>query len=155
MIAWLQIWWMRPQSYVYYSVIKNTLWTAHRISLHYHPNKRQTFSHNCTGVQKMVSECVQQTGVNCGLSRTVPAITSALMTHQAPTLKSCSGTLWSSMELCESLQILWDETSCASSLNRMCVAYISVLCTPLRYQHIGFYHLTIVMEFVVNHIMCA
>lgn len=69
LIAWLQIWWMRPQSYGYYSVIKNTFWTTNRIFLHCHPNKRQTFSHNCTGVQKMVSECVQQTGVNCGLSK--------------------------------------------------------------------------------------
>jgi len=69
LIAWLQIWWMRPQSYVYYSLIKNTLWTTHRIFLQCHYNKRQTFSHNRTGVQKMASECVQQTGVNCGLSK--------------------------------------------------------------------------------------
>jgi hypothetical protein len=58
------------------------------------------------------------------------------------------------MELSESLRILPDETSCAP-LNRMCVASISLPCSPLRYQHIGFSCLTIVMEFVVNRIMCA
>jgi hypothetical protein len=37
----------------------------------------------------------------------------------------------------------------------MCVASISVPCTPIRCQHVGISHLTTVMEFVVNHIMCA
>jgi len=37
----------------------------------------------------------------------------------------------------------------------MCVASISVPCTPLSYQYIRFSRLTIVMEFVVNHIMCT
>jgi hypothetical protein len=88
-------------------------------------------------------------------NRTVTVIAFALIIHQMPTLKSYSGTLWISMELSKCLWILWDETSCASSLKRMSVASISVPCTPLRYQHIGFSHLTIVLECVVNHIMCA
>ena len=87
-------------------------------------------------------------------SRMIPVIAFALLTHQMPTLKSCSE-MWINMELFESLQILWDEASCASSLNRMSLTSISVPCTPPRYQLVGFSHLTIIMEFFcVSYNVC-
>jgi hypothetical protein len=83
LIAWLQISWMRPQSYVYYSVIKNTLWTTHRIFLHCHPNKRQTFSHSCTGVKKWCQNVCSRLVWTVVSIRTIPVIVSALMTPDA------------------------------------------------------------------------
>ena len=55
----------------------------HRIFLHCHRNKRQTFSRNRTGVQKMASECVQQTGVNCGLIKQNGS-SNCICPHDAP-----------------------------------------------------------------------
>jgi len=50
--------------------------------------------------------CNRLVWIVVSVSSMVPVIAFALMTHQMPTLKSCSGMLCSSMELSESLRIL-------------------------------------------------
>lgn len=53
-------------------------------------SKRHRFPHNPTAVQKMVSECVQRTGVNLYFRKTTePTILFAFTAHHTPNITLC------------------------------------------------------------------